>query len=143
MGETYEEILQQQRELPLSEIEFDENIEGAGKRVRNAMISSITEQQASFATVVSVIISACFMIPALLYNTSAAGFAAIAVSTVLLIMAGKTVMLLQKSRINGLIKNFRTVFFETVSKITCNSPAYSNFLSSITSYMHGSSYLAV
>ena len=143
MGETYEEILQQQRELPLSEIEFDENIEGAGKRVRNAMIGSITEQQASFATVVSVIISACFMIPALLYNTSAAGFAAIAVSTVLLIMAGKTVMLLQKSRINGLIKNFRTVFFETVSKITGNSPAYSNFLSSIASYMHGSSYLAV
>lgn len=144
LSKVYKEMLEQQEALPARLSDVEEEIDDANTKVRNAIIQRMTGGQASFALGIAIASIILCLIPGLFFSQSktVVGFAML-ISAVLLGLAGLLVLLRQKKSLVRLAKDFQMVFQNVVGEISHNASAFSDFLSSVASHIHGCSYLNI
>lgn len=142
LSRVYKEMLEQQEALPARISDVEEEIDEANTKVRNAIIQRMTGGQASFALGIAIASIILCLIPGLFFSQSkpVVGFAML-ISAVLLGLAGLLVLVSQKKALVKLAKDFQMVFQNVVGEISHNASAFSDFLSSVASHIHGRSYL--
>lgn len=144
LSKVYKDILEQQESLPAKISDVEEDIDIANDKVRNAIIQRMTGKQVSFALGIAITSIALFLIPGLFFSPSKAGVGiAILISAVLLGLAGLLVLIGQKNALVKLAKNFQMVFQNVIGELSHNASAFSDFLSSVASHIHGRSYLNI
>ena len=144
LSKVYKEMLDQQEALPARISDVEEKIEDANSRVRNAIIQRMTGGQAALALTMAIASITLSLVPGLFFSQSkiAVGFAVL-FSAGVLALAGLLVLLNQKNALVKLGKDFQMVFQGVVGEISHNASAFSNFLSSVASHIHGRSYLNI
>lgn len=142
LSKVYKEMLEQQEALPARISDVEEEIDEANTKVRNAIIQRMTGGQASLALGITIASIILCLIPGLFFSQSkiVVGFAML-ISAVLLGLAGLLVLVSQKKALVKLAKDFQMVFQNVVGEISHNASAFSDFLSSVASHIHGRSYL--
>jgi hypothetical protein len=142
LSEVYKEMLAQQEALPAGISDVEEKIDDANTKVRNAIIQRMTGGQASFALIIAIASIMLSLVPGLFFGQSKAAVGLVMlISAALLGLAGLLVLLSQKKALVRLAKDFQMVFQNVVGEISHNASAFSDFLSSVASHIHGCSYL--
>ena len=142
LSKVYKEMLEQQEALPARISDVEEEIDDANTKVRSAILQRMTGGQAAFAMGIAIVSIILCLIPGLFFSPSKAVVCiAMLISAVLLGSAGLLVLLSQKKALIRLAKGFQMVFQNVLGEISHNATAFSDFLSSVASHIHGRSYL--
>jgi len=144
LSQVYKEMIEQQESLPAKMSDVEENINEANEKVKDAIKQRMTGRQVSFALGVAIITIILCLIPGLFFSQSKAVVGiAMLISAGIIALAGLLVLIIQKSALVKLAKSFQMVFQDVIGELSHNASAFSDFLSSVASHIHGRSYLNI
>lgn len=144
LAEVYKDMLEQQESLPAKMSDVEEKINIANEKVKDAIIQRMTGSQAAFALGIAIGVIVLCLIPGLFFSQSKAVVGlAMLICAAILALGGLLVLVSQKNALIKLAKNFQMVFQDVIGELSHNASAFSDFLSSVASHIHGRSYLNI
>ena len=144
LSQDYAEMLRQQELLPGEISDIEEDVGAAEGKVREAVNRRVTAGQAAAAFGTAIGVCAVSLLPGLLSDEEIVPVsAAILIASGILAVAGITVLAAQRKAMIRLMEHYQMVFQNALGQLTRNSYAFSDFLSSVASLIHGQSYLNI
>ena len=144
LSQVYTEMLKQQELLPGGLSDIEEDVAQAEGKVREAISRRITSSQAAAAFGTAIGLGILSLLPGLF-----SGGVIIPVGAAMLIVSGILaavgimVLVTQRKAMLRLMDHYQMVFQNALGQITRNSYAFSDFLTSVASLIHGQSYLNI
>ena len=144
LEQVYKEMLDQQGSLPDKISDVEVKINEANEKVKDAIVQRMTGSQATLALGITIGTMVLCLIPGLFFSQSKAvvGFAML-ICVAILAVSEFLVLLSQRNALIKLAKNFQMVFQNIIGELSHNASAFSDFLSSVASHIHGRSYLNI
>lgn len=142
LNEVYEDILREQKALPVGISEIQESVKKADKDVRELIGKRMTLKQAAAATFFSAFCLWITIVPAVTREHARIGLGI----TLLVIIAvfpiiGLNILISQRQNLVSAAKRYQRILKSVFMELSDNATNYSEFLGSIASHIHGSSYL--
>ena len=149
INDIYEQIVSIQGEIPTGSISDDQGTSALEKTIRDELIQRVVRRPATSAFVVSIAALLLAMTPAILksawydgadYRTLLLTFAA---GAAVIGACALSVLLIQKMKLNGLLRDLNRRLRGMFDRLTNNAELYTAYMSSIASHERGSSFLAL
>lgn len=147
LSNIYSKIIMTQGLLPKTSVQFQEKLVEKEDRVKKNFIQRITGTlSVQIISFVAMFLLVGFVPAAYCYAVEGQGkieniVAIFAISVVIVGLIELFVLLFQKSQLNSYIESYNDGLQSAVGELKNNSKIYSNFISSIASYIKGKSYL--
>lgn len=146
-GEIYKEIVDIQGRLPTDDVFADPAITKAADNVREYLKGRVECSSAVLALVLSFVLIVLAQIPGIVnFCTNGSGslthiFISAAIECSVVLLFAILTILLQKRRLNALLKIYNQYIKAAFNRLTENASDYSRYLSDIASHSRGCSYL--
>lgn len=142
LGEVYKNILREQEGLPATVSDYEEDIAKANDKVVEELRRRMTRGRLVLAFVIPIVAMALAIAPAFyLHGTYLETGIIIGAATLLFLITGFVVAILQRKRLIRLCKDYQEIFQNIISEIAHNATLFSKFLSDVGSHVRGQSYL--
>lgn len=144
LDEVYQDILREQAALPTEATEIRRRVADSHTAVRKAIQCRMSRRQAVTVSIIAVVALSLSLLPGLITAQEKLPLLlAILLCVVIPISAVIGTLIVQRRRLIDEIRDFRRNFQAVMSEISRNASAYSDFLSSVASHVHGCSYLDI
>lgn len=147
VDELYHSVVSIQGELPTGQTSDDEEIKNTEDAIVHKLAGRVTKRPAALAAVIAAASIFAVMIPAfirLLKGVQGNLLVIVIVLAALIVITlfcGALVLMIQKGKLNKLIRLYNQLMNGMFNRISDNAKLYSDYMSAIASHARGSSYL--